>query len=80
MAISYIISEIKRDIGRRQQFFHAPYYITTVGKTVANIFVLFFFHNRPMAYQEVYKDIAKKSFVYSKLKRTLDRQTDGKAI
>jgi len=41
MALSCIISERKRDIGRKSQFFSYPFYITPHGKKVTTNFALF---------------------------------------
>jgi len=54
MALSCIVSEIKRDhfTGRKSRFFILQFYTATSGKTAENIFAIFF-TPEPGAFQVV---------------------------
>jgi len=47
MAVSYIVSEIKQDTGRKSRFLHTPFYITIPRGNGCEHFCVVFFHSRP---------------------------------
>jgi len=79
MALSYIVSEIKRDISRTSRFFHIPFYRTTpppLGKIGCKYFALFFRNRaRSLSRRCSLNRFCCKSSVYSELKCVTNRQT-----
>jgi len=73
--MSCIVSEIKRDIGRKSQFLYPRRRNNLLGKTAANIFALFFTTESDPWPASCVDRFCKKSF-YSQLKRGTDGQTD----